>query len=211
MPQPPQEESLTGKKLDSIGVPIAAMALPRVVPKYRCHKASGQAVVTLGGKDVYLGHYGSPESKQAYQQRLAKWFVSGCPRGARTDPIYSLTVNDLVLAYWRYVKQAYSAQTRDGTIAPTLRRLQRLYGTVLVAEFGPLRLKAFRQSLIDERIPPKDGTEGPARRLSRRYVNRSVHEARRLFRWGSSVHARGSRSATSGRMPPGMRRNPGSS
>ena len=28
------------------------------VPSYRVHKASGQAVVTLGGKDHYLGKYG---------------------------------------------------------------------------------------------------------------------------------------------------------
>ena len=32
------------------------------VPKYRLHKRSGQAVVSLGGKDRYLGPHGSLES-----------------------------------------------------------------------------------------------------------------------------------------------------
>jgi hypothetical protein len=30
-------------------------------PSYRLHKGSGQAVVTLSGKDIYLGVHGSEE------------------------------------------------------------------------------------------------------------------------------------------------------
>ena len=33
--------------------------LKRKLPSYRLHKASGQAVVTLSGRDDYLGPYGS--------------------------------------------------------------------------------------------------------------------------------------------------------
>ena len=33
------------------------------VPKYGRHKASGQAVVTLGGRDFYLGKHGTAASK----------------------------------------------------------------------------------------------------------------------------------------------------
>ena len=36
------------------------------VPSYRLHKASGQAVVTLCGRDLYLGPHGSPESRSKY-------------------------------------------------------------------------------------------------------------------------------------------------
>jgi hypothetical protein len=32
------------------------------IPKYRCHKPSGQAVVTLDGYDHYLGRWDNPES-----------------------------------------------------------------------------------------------------------------------------------------------------
>ena len=33
--------------------------LVRTLPKYRKHKASGQAVVTLNGRDHYLGPHGT--------------------------------------------------------------------------------------------------------------------------------------------------------
>ena len=35
---------------------------PRKIPSYGRHKASGQAVVCINGRDVYLGKYGTPES-----------------------------------------------------------------------------------------------------------------------------------------------------
>ncbi len=40
-------------------------------PSYRLHKASGRAIVTIRGRDHYLGKYGSPESHQKYQQSVA--------------------------------------------------------------------------------------------------------------------------------------------
>ena len=36
--------------------------LVKAVPKYREHRASGQAVVSIGGKDHYLGPYGTKGS-----------------------------------------------------------------------------------------------------------------------------------------------------
>jgi len=33
-------------------------------PKYRRHKATGQAVVTLSGRDFYLGQWQSAKSKR---------------------------------------------------------------------------------------------------------------------------------------------------
>ncbi len=33
------------------------------VPSDRLHKASGNAVVVLGGRSVYLGRFGTPESR----------------------------------------------------------------------------------------------------------------------------------------------------
>ena len=45
--------------------PEDQVAMPRLThqhPKYRLHRASGQAVVTLDGKDRYLGPFGTTES-----------------------------------------------------------------------------------------------------------------------------------------------------
>jgi hypothetical protein len=41
------------------------------VPAYRLHKPSGQARVIIDGKHVYLGEYGSPESREKYARLLA--------------------------------------------------------------------------------------------------------------------------------------------
>jgi hypothetical protein len=41
-------------------------------PAYCKHKASGQAIVTINGKDIYLGDYGSAESRELYAKLLAE-------------------------------------------------------------------------------------------------------------------------------------------
>jgi len=46
------------------------------LPSYCHHKASGQAVVTIDGRDVYLGQYGSRESKTKYKQYMARWLAT---------------------------------------------------------------------------------------------------------------------------------------
>ena len=46
-------------------------------PSYRLHKPSGQAVVTLNGKDFYLGKHGTPESRAEYDRFLAEWLAAG--------------------------------------------------------------------------------------------------------------------------------------
>ena len=45
-------------------------ARPRI-PSYRLHKARNVAVVTLDGKDHYLGQYDSPESWEKYHRLIA--------------------------------------------------------------------------------------------------------------------------------------------
>ncbi len=49
------------------------------VPSYRRH-SSGQARVTINGKDHLLGPYGSPQSKEAYGRLIAEYSASGAPK-----------------------------------------------------------------------------------------------------------------------------------
>ena len=57
--------------------------MPRLVekqPKYRMHKASGQAVVSLSGKEVYLGPYSKSHrapSWQKYDRLVGEWKARG--------------------------------------------------------------------------------------------------------------------------------------
>jgi len=63
-------------------------------PAYRLHKARNAAVVTITGKNHYLGPYGSPESYERYAQLIAEWRRNGrqvlpapsSPGGGRTNP-----------------------------------------------------------------------------------------------------------------------------
>ncbi len=64
--------------------------MPRksTIPAYRLHAASGQARVIIDGKHIYLGRYGSEESKAEYEQIVRKLLTR--PRrdrdeGARRD------------------------------------------------------------------------------------------------------------------------------
>lgn len=43
------------------------------IPNYRKHKATGQAVVTINGKDFYLGRHGTAASKKAYDRLIAQY------------------------------------------------------------------------------------------------------------------------------------------
>ncbi len=46
------------------------------VPSYRLHKQSGQAIVTLGGRDFLLGAAGSAASKSEYRRLTAEWLAA---------------------------------------------------------------------------------------------------------------------------------------
>ena len=84
-------------------------------PSCRFHKPSGQAVVTLGGRDFYLGRFRTPESRGEYDRLLAEWLadsrrllapVSG--HGADT------TVNELFLANLRHADAYYLTAVESG-------------------------------------------------------------------------------------------------
>ena len=52
------------------------------IPKYRKHRASGQAVVTLNGRDCYLGPHGTKASQIEYD-RLHRRMVGRWPPTGR--------------------------------------------------------------------------------------------------------------------------------
>jgi integrase len=147
---------------------------PRV-PSYRLHKPSGQAVVTLDGRDIYLGRYGSRQSRAEYDRLVAEWLAQGRRRPAPEpeagpDP----TVNEMLLAYLRHADAYYvknGKPTRETiNIRLALRPLRQLYGHTPARDFGPLALKAVRQAMIDSG-------------LCRTEVNKRVRNVVRAFKW----------------------------
>ena len=47
--------------------------LVKSIPTYRKHRASGQAVVSLNGRDFYLGPHGTRASKLEYDRLIGEW------------------------------------------------------------------------------------------------------------------------------------------
>jgi len=65
----------------------------------------GQAVVTLNGRDFYLGPYRSKASKVEYDRLIGEWLANGrrLPQSATPDS----TVAELLVAYLRFAKVYY--------------------------------------------------------------------------------------------------------
>jgi integrase len=142
------------------------------VPPYRHHKASGQAVVWIGGKDRYLGKWKSPGSRAEYNRVVAEWMAGSRQPVEDAAPI---TVAEICAGFRRHARNYYRGA--DGSISravanldESMRPLLKLFGNTAAREFGPLRLTAVRQAMIDA---------GRARTN----INRHVTRVRQIFKW----------------------------
>lgn len=148
-----------------------AKEIPSRDPKYRKHK-SGQARVTIAGKTYYLGKYGSAASKEAYNRLIALWRSQNCTLPDRGG---ELSVNDLLLAYWRHAEEHYrkpdgKPTSELGLLRTVLRIVRELYGHTLAANFGPLALRAVREKMIEKG-------------WCRKNVNANIQRVKQLFKW----------------------------
>lgn len=139
------------------------------IPKYRKHRGSGQAVVTINGRDYYLGVHGTTVSKRNYDQLIAEYLSTGhvCHNNG-------LTVTELISLYWKYVKSYYVKDGEPTTeverMRIALRALRKLYGNIPAREFSPLKLKTVREQFVETGI-------------CRTSVNKQVERIRRMYRW----------------------------
>lgn len=145
------------------------------LPKYRKHKASGQAIVTIAGKDHYLGPHGTEVSKMEYDRLVAQWLADGRP--TRPNRASRLSVSQLLALFWQFAEQHYvkfgePTGTADNyKIAIRLLRVE--YGNLLVDKFGPIALTRLQQIMIE-------------RGYTRRYINDNTSRIKRIFKWGVS-------------------------
>lgn len=148
------------------------------LPSYRLHKAKGLAVVTLSGRDIYLGRYGSSESRKAYDRVVAEWLANGkqvLTHTAEPDCSTGISIDELILAFMEFAKPYYvkngepTGEIRN--IKDSLKPVTRLYGMEPVRRFSPSALKVVRQAMVDSG-------------LCRNLVNMRVNRIRRMFKWG---------------------------
>jgi hypothetical protein len=146
--------------------------LPRL-PKYCRHKGTGQAYVTLKGREVYLGCYNSPKSRERYDRLILEW-----RQEHDHTECYSLTVGQLCMEFLGFAAEYYRSEDGEPTtelqgFRYSLKPLCEMYRTVSVSEFGPRKLDAVRDGLIK-------------RGLARSTINQTVGRIKRVFRWGVS-------------------------
>ena len=145
-------------------------------PAYRLHKARACAVVTIEGRNHYLGPHGSPERYEKYARLIAEWKVKRHePTQRPGDVERHLSVNELILAFWQHAKQRYVkhgvATSEQRSFKAALRPVRQLYGREPVTRFGPLALVACRQKLIEAGV-------------CRKRINQHVTRIRHVFKWG---------------------------
>ena len=155
--------------------------LNRSLPSYRKHRASGQAIVTLGGRDFYLGPHGTKVSRKEYDRLVGEWmqqcrqlgrqFADGRAEGP------DLYVTQLIVAYLHFAQGYYRKRGRPTSectaIVHALRHVKRLYGRKIVSEFGPIALQTVMQEFV-------------AAGWVRGTVNKQAGRVKRMFRWGVS-------------------------
>lgn len=144
------------------------------IPKYRENKSRKRGFVEWKRKRHYLpGAYQSPESWAAYKRFIVQ-VVSAAPPA---DPPTStgLTLAGLIKAFLDHAAKRYGRGAR-GEYANCLHALRPLglgkHGPVLAAEFGPKKLKEWREELMASN--------------SRSYINKRVNKLRRAFKWAVS-------------------------
>jgi integrase len=152
--------------------------MPRLIntlPKYRKHKQSGQAIVTLNGRDYLLGPHDTKASRAKYDRLIAEWLERG--RQSMISDDSGLNVAELCDRYWSWATNKYVRQGRPTAeqfkIKTALQHLLRIYETHLAAEFGPMQLKVVRQSML-------------ASNWARTYINQQVGVLVRMFKWAAT-------------------------
>jgi integrase len=152
----------------------------RLTPSYLEHKQTGRGRLVwtdhTGTRHEQLlpGAFGSPESLQA--KAALELEIATSPIRVPIAHRTAITVNELFLAFLDHGERHYRGP--DGNTTGELREyklvsrhVRQLYGDTPVADFGPLKLKAVRQGMIDA---------GACRGV----VNQRIGRLRRMFKWG---------------------------
>jgi integrase len=162
--------------------------MPRTrIPSLRLHKSSGLAVVTLNGRDHYLGPHDAPDVQDRYNALVARWIAGGRRPLGETDATQpdgtpALTVEQMAGRYLAHVETAYRKRGKLTTYGVRVKRvlaaLVRMYGPLPAAKFGRKEFASLRNLWVEE--PGKGGQ--PRARVTVNYYADAIRQA---FRWAA--------------------------
>ena len=122
------------------------------VPGYRLHRASGQAIVSLGGRDFYLGPHGSAESRARYQEVVGRWLAEGRRLPAEVAK-EQRSVSEILLPFVDDCEARFAGRRGERRmlqrIKAAVRGVRELYGSTPADDFGPRALLAVRQAWVE--------------------------------------------------------------
>lgn len=153
------------------------------IPKHRLH-ATGQGVVTLGGKDFYTGVHGTAKSEQRYRELIAEWMAKGGVAPTltkRTDADAAAqgpSVAEIVVKFLAWARSTY--RDDDGEGREELRTLERsakllvpkCYSGIPAATFGRKHYFEIRDQLIQEK-------------RARGTINNRLSRVKAIFSWAA--------------------------
>ncbi|MDV6034396.1 MAG: tyrosine-type recombinase/integrase [Phycisphaera sp. RhM] len=168
------------------------MARPKAKAPARRYHMSGQSVVTIAGRDIYLGPHDSPQSIARYAALIAVYQASGLtlPEGftietldpqvaailGASPPLTThqanepITVRHVTALFREHVKEKYRNTPQEKHRHEKLcDQLDQHYAGISADEFGPVRLKEFRTMLVNQG-------------LARKYVNRLTNCVIAIFK-----------------------------
>ena len=76
------------------------------VPSYRRHKPTAQAVVTLDGRDIYLGRRNTVTSRREYDRLIGERLAAG-RRLPKAMASHDTTIMELAAAYWQFAPRLF--------------------------------------------------------------------------------------------------------
>lgn len=140
--------------------------MPRTIPRYRKH-ASGQAVVSIDGKDIYLGKYETPDSRQRYTELVTAYLER---KPTLDGPTRSrLTIAKAIDRFW-FGHAAKVEKRERHHYQRALQPLSRLYGSKPIADLGPVWFQAVRRAYVELG-------------WSRQHCNAQADRLKRFLRW----------------------------
>ncbi len=144
----------------------------RRIPSYRLHKASGCGVVTINGKDIYLGPFGKPKGEALYERLIRQWLETG-----HLETVHPFLVSDLTASHQRWASSYYVKDRKTTSEFALCERicktLNRCWGGMSVNDLRGHCLSEIRDELASEDSNPGRAT-----------INRYVNIIRRIFQYG---------------------------
>lgn len=153
--------------------------MPRrtTLPQIRRHKSSNRAYVNMGGRQVYLGTWGSPGSIERYQALLGSLARSDAAPPESMPalaPGEVLALGELVERWLQYVEGRFGRKAKGAYQARyAALALCKRHAPIPASTFGPRALQAVRADLV------RAGH-------SRQWILKLLGSVRACFRWAVS-------------------------